>query len=191
MPSILPQSPIPNPQSPLAGNMPPMVIIGVDPGSRVTGYGLLALEGNRVRCLDYGGIAGGKNELPERIRRIHGELCRLISEWSPSVMAVEGVFNALNVRSAMILGQTRGVVLLAAAQSGIPVVEYSALEVKRSVTGYGRADKPQVQMMVRTLLKLKQNPEPFDAADALAIALCHAFTRSPHRHSPQPSSCPR
>jgi crossover junction endodeoxyribonuclease RuvC len=168
-----------------------MVIIGVDPGSRVTGYGLVALEGNRVRCLDYGGIAGGKKELPERIHRIHAELCTLITRWTPSVMAVENVFYALNVRSAMVLGHTRGVVLLSAAQSGIPVAEYSALEVKKSVTGYGRADKQQVQMMVRTLLQLKQDPEPFDAADALAIALCHAFIRSPSRHSQRLSGCPR
>jgi crossover junction endodeoxyribonuclease RuvC len=168
-----------------------MVIIGVDPGSRVTGYGVIALDGNRVQCLDYGGIAGGNKELPDRINRIHGELCSFIARWAPSVMVVESVFNALNVRSAMVLGQTRGVVLLAAAQSGIPVAEYSALEVKKSVTGYGRADKQQVQMMVRTLLQLRQDPEPHDAADALAIALCHAFTRSPDRRIPPPSGCRR
>lgn len=156
-----------------------MIIVGVDPGSRVTGFGVIRLEGNRLRSLDHGAIRtatlGPLAPFPQRLSQIYQGLSHLLKCHNPDVMAVEEVFHALNVKSALQLGQTRGVVLLAAARLGLPVVEYSPLEVKKAVAGYGRADKRQIQMMVRMLLKLPETPQPHDAADALAIALCHAF----------------
>ncbi|MGH9340502.1 MAG: crossover junction endodeoxyribonuclease RuvC [Acidobacteriota bacterium] len=155
-----------------------MIVVGVDPGSRVTGYGLVAVQGNRRQCVDYGSITGAsgqENTFPERLNRIHSSLCGIFQRYSPDVVAVEDVFYAVNVKSALRLGHARGVVLLAAAQFGIPLVEYSPLEVKKAVVGYGRAEKGQIQLMVKRLLNLKESPEPHDAADALAVALCHAF----------------
>jgi crossover junction endodeoxyribonuclease RuvC len=154
-----------------------VIIMGVDPGSRSTGLGVIQSVGNHCRCLHYEAFraADGGDGIPERLLRIFRRAGELIRELGPEVVAVEGVFYARNVRSALILGHARGAVLLAAAESGIPVVEYSPLEVKKSVVGYGRAEKVQVQAMVMRLLNLPKEPEPHDAADALAIALCHAF----------------
>lgn len=157
-----------------------VVILGVDPGSQVTGYGLIDVEGNHIACIGYGGIAGtvkGQSNLfSDRLKRIYAGLCELLKRHTPAVVAVEGVFHAVNAKSALKLGQTRGVVLLAVGQFEIPLVEYMPLAVKKAVVGYGRASKGQIQMMVRTLLNLREEPQPHDAADALAIALCHAFT---------------
>ena len=153
-----------------------MVILGVDPGSRVTGFGVISAQRNGFHCLEYGAISSKKEQsFPERLRKIHGELQNLIQHHSPSVVVVEDLFHALNVQSALKLGHTRGVVLLAAAQASVPLFKYSPTQVKKAVVGYGRADKHQVQLMVRTLLNLKENPQPHDAADALAVALCHTF----------------
>ncbi len=164
-----------------------MIIVGIDPGSRVTGYGVIALEGSRCRCLDYGSIegwvSGEENSFPQRLERIYTGLCALLRKHPPSAIAVEGVFHAVNAQTALKLGQARGVALLAAAQSGATLFEYSPLEVKKAVVGYGRAQKSQIQLMVKTLLNMARQPEPHDAADALAIALCHAFNGSPARHS--------
>lgn len=158
-----------------------MVIMGVDPGSRVTGFGVISLEGNRVRCLDYGAIrtVAGRQAVPpvcDRLNLIFQGLQKVIAQHSPDVVAVEGVFHAANVKSALTLGHVRGVVLLAVAQAGIPLSEFSPLEVKKAVAGYGRADKSQVQSMVQVLLHLRTLPEPHDASDALALALCQAFS---------------
>jgi crossover junction endodeoxyribonuclease RuvC len=156
-----------------------VIILGVDPGSRVTGYGLINLEGNHVSCIEYGGIEGtikGQSNLfPDRLNRIHSRLRDVLKRHAPAVMAVEDIFHSINAKTALKLGQARGVVLLVAGQFEIPLVEYTPLEVKKAVVGYGRASKEQVQMMVRTLLNLREEPQPHDAADALAIALCHAF----------------
>ena len=153
-----------------------MVILGVDPGSRVTGFGVISSQRNGCRCLEYGAISSKKEQsFPERLRKIHGELQDLIKRHLPSVVVVEDLFHALNVQSALKLGHTRGVVLLAAAQASVSLFEYSPTQVKKAVVGYGRADKQQIQLMVRTLLNLKENPQPHDAADALAVALCHTF----------------
>jgi crossover junction endodeoxyribonuclease RuvC len=156
--------------------------MGVDPGSRVTGYGVISQEGNHLNCVDFGAIrlAVGRHipHISSRLMTIHSRLLELIEKYQPSVIAVEGVFHAVNVRSALTLGHVRGIVLLAAEQSGARVAEYSPMEVKRAVTGYGRADKCQIQAMVKTLLKLTELPRPHDAADALAIAICQAFNGS-------------
>jgi len=163
-----------------------MIVLGVDPGSRATGYGAISVEGNRLRCIESGVIStlkrGKAASIQTRLLIIHTELESLIRRISPEVIAVEEVFHAVNVRSALVLGHVRGVVLLAATQAGIPLMEYAALEVKKSVAGYGRADKKQVQAMVKVLLNLRVEPEPHDAADALAIALCHSFNSSLPKH---------
>lgn len=112
-----------------------------------------------------------------RLRLVHGELLRIIEQFTPDLVAVESIFHAANSRSALVLGHVRGVVLLAAAERNLDLVECSPLEVKKAVAGYGRADKTQVQSMVRTLLHLSESPEPFDAADALAVALCRFFAQ--------------
>lgn len=153
-----------------------MIIIGVDPGSRVTGFGVVSVRGSRFQCREYGTIAVEKEGgFPDRLKKIHEDLQDLLHRHPPAVIVVEGLFYAANAQSALKLGHTRGVILLAAAQAGVPLVEYSPLEVKKAVVGYGRADKNQIQVMVRTLLNLREKPQPHDAADALAIALCHAF----------------
>ncbi len=168
-----------------------MIILGVDPGTRATGYGLIARQGNRVRHLGSGVIPEKRQKqgpFPLMLHRIHSRLQELLEEYCPDIMAVEDIFYAVNVKTALRLGHTRGVVLLAAAQSEIPVAEYSPLEVKKAVVGYGRADKTQIQWMVQRLLRLQARPEPHDTADALAVALCHCFKESPTRHSPLPES---
>ena len=164
-----------------------MIIAGIDPGSRVTGYGFLQVRGNRYRCLDFGVIRAGtsKQPLSHRLTMIYTELTRLMDTHRPSAVAVEGVFHAVNAQSALKLGQARGVALLAAAQCGAQIAEYSALEIKKAVAGYGRADKIQVQTMVGMLLNMADPPRPNDAADALAVALCHAFRKPPALHIPQ------
>lgn len=155
--------------------------MGVDPGSRVTGWGVVRGDGGRVECVEFGAVrqagSGPEAEMPARLHRVHSELLEVMERHRPDLVAVESVFHSANARSALILGHVRGVVLLAAAQRHCPVEECSPLEVKKAVAGYGRADKLQVQAMVQTLLHLPSPPEPFDAADALAVALCRLFTR--------------
>ena len=161
------------------GQPSPTIVMGIDPGSRITGYGIISVLGSHYRCLDYGAIRchsrAAQTPFAQRLKTIHHELLRLLRRHAPAVVAVETVFHAVNARSALQLGHARGVALLAAAELEIPLVEYSPLEVKKSVSGVGRATKEQVQTMVRILLKLKESPQPNDASDALAVALCHAF----------------
>ena len=151
-----------------------MRVLGVDPGTATTGYGVVEETAEGLRALAYGVITtpAGK-PLPQRLRTIHRELSRLAHTWQPDAAAVEELYFSVNVRTAMSVGQARGVVLLALAEAGIPVVEYSPLAVKQALTGYGRADKRQMQEMVRMLLGLPEIPRPDDAADALAVAVCH------------------
>jgi crossover junction endodeoxyribonuclease RuvC len=152
-----------------------MRILGVDCGSRITGFGIIDTHGPDYDYVDCGAIRPGESDsLPERLEFIHGELAGIIRGNEPDAAVFESVFHAENARSALRLGHVRGVAIFAAAAAGIPVFEYSALEVKSAVTGYGRAEKRQVQDMVRSLLRLTKRPEPNDAADALAVAICHA-----------------
>jgi len=152
-------------------------VLGVDPAAAgATGYGVVESDGRRCRLLRFGALRAtrkGPEHFPERLREIHDLLTGLIEEFQPHSVAVESVFTALNMKTALRLAEVRGVVLLAAAQRGIPVRSYSPREVKASVAGYGNADKAQMQMMVRALLGMTETPEPADAADALAVALCH------------------
>ena len=151
-----------------------MRIIGVDPGSDTTGYGVIDSDGRHYDLVEYAGIRGPKHlSFAERLLAISRKLEEVIERLNPQACAVEDTFYAVNVKSALKLGQARGAVLIAAARAGVEVFEYSPLEVKSALVGYGRADKQQVQEMVRVLLGLKKVPEPLDASDALAVAICH------------------
>jgi len=152
-----------------------MRILGIDPGSGSTGYGIIETDGSRHRDILYGAIkTHPRRPFHERLLKIYTELSDILAREKADVMAIEEVFHATNVQSALRLGHARGIALLVAAQQGLPVYEYSPLEIKSAVVGYGRAEKSQIQMMVRLLLSLPEIPSPDDAADALAVAICHA-----------------
>ncbi len=153
-------------------------VLGVDPASAgPTGYGIIESDGRVCRMLQYGALTVAAKRRREcagaTLQDVHALLCRLIEKFAPDAMAVESVFTALNMRTALRLAEVRGVVLLAAAQHGLEVHSYAPREVKASVAGHGHADKRQMQIMVRALLSMTVTPEPVDAADALAVALCH------------------
>ncbi|MDQ3935450.1 MAG: crossover junction endodeoxyribonuclease RuvC [Actinomycetota bacterium] len=152
-----------------------MIVLGIDPGAANTGYGVVVSNGGRMAALDGGVIETGADEpLERRLARIHARLCDLIAEHEPKAMAVEDLFFGHNVRTAFSVGQARGVALLSAGMAGIPCYSYTPQAVKQAVCGSGRADKGQVQRMVGALLALPEPPEPDHAADALAVAICHA-----------------
>jgi crossover junction endodeoxyribonuclease RuvC len=152
------------------------VILGIDPGSRVTGFGVIRADGARLQYLGSGCIRVADEELPGRLKRIFDCITEIIEEHRPTELAIEQVFMAKSAGSALKLGQARGAAIVAAVRLGLPVFEYSARRIKQSVVGTGAAEKEQVQHMVRALLKLPAHPQA-DAADALAAALCHAHTR--------------
>ena len=158
-----------------------MRVLGIDCGTEYTGYGVVDLlsepHNDRLVCIICGAIkASPRDPMPKRLSRISTGLQELILEHRPDRVAIEDVFYATNVKSALKLGQVRGVAMLAAASAGLEVAEYSPLSIKSAVVGYGRAEKHQVQQMVTRLLNLDEIPEPADAADALAIAICHLHT---------------
>lgn len=154
-----------------------MLILGVDPGIAITGYGLLEQNGNRIKPLKYGVIRTSSDLMTaERLMTIHQKITDLVKEYKPEVMVVEELFFNKNTRTALTVGQARGVIMLVSAEQRIKFAEYTPLQVKMAVVGYGRAEKRQVQEMVRVLLGLKEIPKPDDAADALAIAICHAHS---------------
>lgn len=151
-----------------------MKVFGIDPGSARTGYGCVQSDGSRHRMIVCGAITiPASHSFPEKLKIIHAELAILIARHRPDCVAIENLFHAVNARSALKLGHARGVAMLAAVEAGVPIVEYTPAEVKQSVVGYGRAEKRQVQSMVQLLLGLTEPPAPFDASDALAIAVCH------------------
>ena len=153
------------------------VILGLDPGIAITGYGLVRYDGNTLTAMDYGVITTpAHTPLPVRLRTIYHELTALVARHRPTETAVEELFFARNVRTALAVGHARGVILLALAEVGLPVHEYTPLQVKQAVVGYGQGTKQQVQEMVRMLLDLDAIPQPDDAADALAVAICHAHS---------------
>ena len=155
-----------------------MRIFGIDPGSDRTGYGCVESDGSRHRIVVCGAIrAPADASFPDKLLRIHSQLALLIAESRPDCCAIENVFHSVNARSALKLGHARGVAMLAAVEAGLPVTEYTPAEIKRAVVGYGRADTPEVQQMVKLLLKLADVPTPHDAADALAVALCHLHSQ--------------
>lgn len=151
-----------------------MRVMGIDPGSNCTGFGIVEEVKGNLRAVHWSSVRNSpKDAFPKRLKRIYDELTIAMEKFAPDVVAVEDLFYAVNVKTVIKLGQTRGAALLAALNSGLPVAEYSPLKIKQSVSGYGRADKNQVQNMVTTLLRLKEKPDPFDASDALAAAICH------------------
>lgn len=148
------------------------IIIGIDPGSRITGYGVICQIGQQISYLVSGCIRTNVTDLPSRLKLIYVGVSKIITQFSPDYFVIEQVFMAKNVDSVLKLGQARGAAIVAAVNHDLPVFEYSARQVKQTVTGIGSANKSQVQYMVRTLLKLTNNPQ-VDAADALAIAITH------------------
>lgn len=152
-------------------------ILGIDPGSRVTGFGVIDSDGRRSVHVAHGAIAVGAGELPERLGRIFARVLEVVETHQPAVLAIEDVFMARNAASALKLGQARGAAICAGVTRGLAVSEYSPREIKQAVVGTGAADKAQIQHMIRALLGLR-GPVPADAADALAVALCHAHTAS-------------
>ena len=172
-----------------------MKVFGIDPGSERTGYGCVESDGSRHHRLVVCGSlsAPAHTSFPGRLQVIHEGLVALLAEHRPACVAIENIFHAKNVRSALRLGHARGVALLAAAEAGVPVVEYTPAEIKRAVVGFGRAEKQQVGQMVKLLLRLDAVPAPHDAADALAIAICHLHSSNGRvaeaaRATPPPSA---
>jgi crossover junction endodeoxyribonuclease RuvC len=152
-------------------------IIGIDPGSRFTGYGIIEVEGTRSRCLAQGRIVCGDGDLPARLLTILRQLGEVVAEYRPQEAAIEEVFVRMNVGSALVLGQARGAAICALASAGLPPAEYAPARIKSAVVGHGRAEKNQIQHMVQVMLNLRE-PLSADAGDALAVALCHAHWRS-------------
>ena len=152
-------------------------ILGIDPGTATMGWGVIRQEGNKLRYVQHGAIVTPSNwEMPRRLARLFDGVTELVRGYRPETVAVEELFFNTNVTTAITVGQARGVALLAAYKAGVEVAEYTPLQVKQAITSYGRAEKRQVQEMVKTLLNLWEIPKPDDAADGLAIAICHAFS---------------
>jgi crossover junction endodeoxyribonuclease RuvC len=153
------------------------IILGIDPGTATMGWGVIRQEGNRLTYLQHGAVTTPSQwEMPRRLGRLFDGVTELVKGYRPETVAVEELFFNTNVTTAITVGQARGVVLLAAYRAGIEVAEYTPLQVKQAITSYGRAEKRQVQEMVKSLLRLREIPKPDDAADGLAIAVCHAFS---------------
>jgi crossover junction endodeoxyribonuclease RuvC len=154
-----------------------VIILGVDPGTAITGYGVLKSDGDALEMVAYGTVTTPPDwKMPQRLVAIHRELAALIEQYQPTDAVVEKLFFSKNVRTALSVGQARGVALLAAAQANLTIHEYTPLQIKQAIVGYGRAEKQQIQQMVKVLLQLDFVPQPDDAADALAIAICHAHS---------------
>jgi len=148
-------------------------VLGIDPGTNITGYGIIEIQKGRIAGLAFGEIKTPHASLPHCLKSIYDELMLIVREWNPDAIAIEDVFYGKNVRSLIKQGQARGVAMLVAPHNNIPVYEYTPLEVKKAVVGYGRAEKSQVQFMVKAILNLPEVP-PVDASDALAVAICHS-----------------
>jgi crossover junction endodeoxyribonuclease RuvC len=155
-----------------------MRVVGIDPGTATTGYGVIDEHADRLILVAYGTVCTPSGKPPaQRLLQLYDQLIGLLTLHVPDSAAVESLFFQKNIRTALSVGQARGAALLALAQRAVPVSEYTPLEVKQAVTGYGAAEKRQVQTMVRTLLSLEELPKPDDAADALAVAICHAHSQ--------------
>ncbi len=154
-----------------------MKILGIDPGFAIVGYGVIDHTGNKFKTIKYGAVTTEANEdMFLRFKKIYDSLTEIINEHKPDAMAIEELFFNSNQKTAINVAQARGIILLSALNANVPVFEYTPLQVKQAVVGYGRADKGQVQQMVKALLNLEKVPKPDDTADALAIAICHAHS---------------
>jgi crossover junction endodeoxyribonuclease RuvC len=159
----------------IKGSVSRMIILGIDPGYAIVGYGVIKYENSRYVTLDYGAVTTpAKTAFTARLEQIYDGVSEIAARWKPQAMAVEELFFNSNTKTAIDVAQARGVILLAATKCGVPVFEYTPLQVKQSVVGYGRAEKKQVMEMTRMLLGLSKVPKPDDTADALAMAICHA-----------------
>lgn len=159
-----------------------MRILGIDPGYAIVGYGVIEYTGNQFKVLDYGAITTGAGEdMFQRFKSIHDDMNALIEHTKPDFMAIEELFFNSNQKTAINVAQARGVLLLSALNHDVRIFEYTPLQVKQAVVGYGRAEKQQVQQLVKMLLNLDKVPKPDDTADALAIAICHAHSYNPRR----------
>ncbi len=153
------------------------IIIGIDPGLADTGFGIIEKKGNKLNLVDYGCIKTSPKETPEkRLLEIHDQLIYQIKKHKPDIISVEKLFFCKNVKTALAVGQARGIIIMVAGKCLIKTVEYTPLQIKQALTSYGRASKEQIQQMVKTVLSLKQIPKPDDAADALAAAICCAHS---------------
>ena len=154
-----------------------MRILGIDPGYAILGYGIIEMRGNRFKVIDYGAVTTEAGmEMPDRLKVLYNSLMELIGRFEPEVASVEELFFNTNAKTAILVGQARGVALLACSNSGLEIAEYTPLQIKQALVGNGRAEKKQVQFMVKTILNLKEAPKPDDTADALAAAICHGLS---------------
>lgn len=159
-----------------------MKILGIDPGFAIVGYGIIEYVGNKFIPIDFGAITtDSKMPFEKRLKYIYDSLRELINIHKPEFLSIEELFFNTNVKTAIAVGHARGVLMLAAENAGVPIFEYTPLQIKQAVTGYGRADKNQVQQMVKIMLALPKVPKPDDTADALAVAICHAHSYNPKR----------
>jgi crossover junction endodeoxyribonuclease RuvC len=166
-----------------------MRVLGVDPGTITSGYGIVAEEDHKLFHVASGGISpSAKQPFPKRLKKIYEELEKIIAKYRPHVVVIEDLFVSKNMKSALKLGHSRGVAILAAMNAGLPVFEYAPAEVKQAVVGTGKAEKKQVQLMVKALLEMPKAPHPADAADALAAAICHIHSSRLKEMLKSPSS---
>ena len=159
-----------------------MIILGIDPGYAIVGYGVLEYKNNKFKVIEYGAITTDASmDMFDRFKSIYDDICEVMERTKPDFMAIEELFFNSNQKTAINVAQARGVILLAAMNRGIQIFEYTPLQVKQAVAGYGRAEKKQVQQMAKLLLGLKEVPRPDDTADAVAIAICHGHSYNPRR----------
>ena len=169
-----------------------MRVMGIDPGSNCTGYGIVEEHKGKLQVVHWGSVKiKARQPFAKRLKTIYDELALVIEEFEPQVAAVEDLFFAVNAKSTIKLGQARGVILLVAEKASLEIAEYTPLEIKQSVVGYGHADKNQVRDMVTALLHLKEKPEPLDASDALAVAICHCHNSTTRNRLKQALSLKR
>ncbi|MBP2069698.1 crossover junction endodeoxyribonuclease RuvC [Anaerococcus nagyae] len=155
-----------------------MKILGIDPGIAIMGYGVVEFEANKVKVIENGVVTtSSKTTTPERLSILYKNLNEIIKEFKPDEFAIEELFFNQNVKTAITVGHARGIQILSAQENSLPIYEYTPLQIKQAITGYGRANKSQMQKTVTTLLNLKEIPKPDDAADALSVALCHALSQ--------------
>jgi len=151
-----------------------MRILGIDPGYAILGWGVVDMKGNNFKVVDYGSVTtDSKMDMPDRLKVLYNSLMDIIMRYEPEVASIEELFFNTNAKTAILVGQARGVAVLACANSGLEIDEYTPLQIKQALVGYGRAEKKQVQLMVKTILHLREVPKPDDTADALAAAICH------------------
>ena len=151
-----------------------MKILGIDPGFAIMGYGIVEKQGNHFKACGYGSLTTNSDwDMPDRLKHLYCRLMEIIEEFQPDVASIEELFFNKNTKTALLVGQSRGVAILACANSGLEIYEYTPLQIKQGLVGYGRAEKNQIQYMVKTILNLSEVPKPDDTADALAAAICH------------------